>query len=277
MKGRFWKLNREGFILNDSSIEVIQDVFKPLLKEVTDAILALNLPRIHSIYLTGSVSRGLAEPGKSDLDIFAVQEIDETHSEPYTIDLNKQKLLYQHNCISDIQTEIWPWSYVFPHAPNRFSVAAFIIKTHSICLHGENLGTQIANFPPSIDIAYDDIIQIAPDIEEALLEIEQDASSDNIIYWCKRIMKNIIRTGFSLVMLQENRHTRDLDLCCETFCKYYPAETTHMQQALLLAAHPISSKDHLTIFLEGFGKWMIKEAAHWIQNYRVLKTKIEVT
>lgn len=72
MKGRFWKLDCEGFILNDSSEEAIQDVFKPLLKEVVDVLLALKSLRIHSIYLTGSVSRGLAEPGKSDFDIFAV-------------------------------------------------------------------------------------------------------------------------------------------------------------------------------------------------------------
>jgi hypothetical protein len=60
------------------------------------------------------------------------------------------------------------------------------------------------------------------------------------------MMKQIVRTGFEIVMLQEKKYTRDLYLCYFIFSKYFPDYEITMKSALSLAIQPSCDKNLIT-------------------------------
>ena len=266
-KGRLWKHDSEGFILNDADATHLQPPFSIPIDKARSEYIRILGNSLHSIYVTGSVSRGLAVQGKSDLDLFAVLRPGSENSDDTSIVDASRGVHRRFPWLSDVQMEVWRWDYAFaPQSP--FSIGSFIIKTHSICIYGDDLAPRIPRFKPSAHVAADDIAQIKPDIEEAISEINKDPGAENVSYCCKRIMKNIVRTGFALVMLEEKSHTRDLDLCCEIFSKYFPEKKLNMERAVELSLHSLTSRDELLAFINSFGNWIMAQADTWLLEHR---------
>ncbi len=264
-KGRIWRLDAHGNLLNDCDRAHLVPPYDAVARAIV-AAYTQHIPNdIHSIYLTGSVPRGLAVPGQSDMDAFAVLE---EYRDPELvmqdwIDAAEDQINAAHTCVNGVQLELWPHGYVFLD-PDEFSVGAFIIKTHSLCLWGADLAPELPDYPISPAIANDDIVQIQPDIEEAIDEIEADTSAENVRYWCKRISKNIIRATFGLVMVAEGVHTRDIDLAAAYAIQHYPAQKSAIEQAVAFINLPTDDAGTILHYLRESGAWFIAEADRWL-------------
>ena len=68
---RFWRLDADDFIENDAALARVPPAYTDPLAEVRDAYLEHLEDCIHSIYVRGTVTRGIAVEGVSDLDDFA--------------------------------------------------------------------------------------------------------------------------------------------------------------------------------------------------------------
>jgi hypothetical protein len=73
------------------------------------------------------------------------------------------------------------------------------------------------------------------------------------------IMRRFLRVGMELVMEEEQRYTRDLYLCYESFARHYPQERGEMYRALELAVNP-GAGEHSEAFARNFGAWLVREA-----------------
>jgi uncharacterized protein len=63
-------LDQDGFIEREGGLERVPEAFAPVVAAAKTAILAaFGCGRLHSAYLYGSVPRGTAVPGRSDLDV----------------------------------------------------------------------------------------------------------------------------------------------------------------------------------------------------------------
>ena len=72
-------------------------------------------------------------------------------------------------------------------------------------------------------------------------------------------MKRILRTGFELVMGREQKYTRDLYPCYESFIKYYPQKKDDMYKTLELAINPIDDSKIIGYILKDWLFFMSKE------------------
>lgn len=195
IKGRLWEVDEQGFLIPDASLENIKPPFKAVVDDVIEAYIQNIGQDIHSIYITGSVPRGLAIEGQSDLDAIAVLEY---YTDPELVMQNwvsptEVDIRAKHVCVSDVQMDIYPHGWLL-HDESEFSISAFVLKTHAVCVWGIDMSPDLTNYRFSdketrIAIANDDIIQLEPDIDEAIEEIEANDSPDNVRYWCKRICK----------------------------------------------------------------------------------------
>lgn len=95
-------------------------------------------------------------------------------------------------------------------------------------------------------------------------EIERDSSPENTLYWCRRIAKNIVRTGFSFTITEQPRFTRDLYPCYATFGRSHPEQKSEMRSAIEYALDPSPEAEDVVSFLKGFGVWMIEAANDWL-------------
>ncbi len=74
-------LDLDGFIEREGALERVPRTFQPVVDTAKSAIVSAFGPeRLHSAYLYGSIPRGTAVPGVSDLDVLLV-----LHDEPTAV------------------------------------------------------------------------------------------------------------------------------------------------------------------------------------------------
>ena len=270
--GRLWQIDKNGYLINDAKLESIQPPFKAVVDDVVEAYVKYIEQDLHSIYITGSISRGLAIEGQSDINAIGVLEY---YTDPELVLQDwiiptEDEILARHDCISDTQLEIWPHGWLL-HDESEFSISAFILQTHAVCVWGVDMSPDLTHYKftdeeTRIAIANDDIVQIQTDIEDAKEAILTDDSPSNVRYWSKRICKNMIHSAFGLVMVDEGVHTRDMDVSARYIQKHYPQKQHEIQQALDFVQSPIDSKQVILDFLDSFGTWLIIECGKWIDK-----------
>jgi hypothetical protein len=116
-------------------------------------------------------------------------------------------------------------------------------------------------------VANSDLCQIRTDVEEALAEFHANPPQEQTSYWCRRIAKNIVRSGFSLTILDEPQYTRDLYPCYRTFARHYPEHGRDMRNAIEYALTPSTDAAEVTAYLKDFGKWIVEEAEAWLAKH----------
>src|ERR1700749_4905159 len=63
-------LDEDGYIAREGDLSRVPEIFAPVVDTAETAILSVFGPeRLHSAYLYGSIPRGTATPGVSDLDV----------------------------------------------------------------------------------------------------------------------------------------------------------------------------------------------------------------
>jgi uncharacterized protein len=264
--GRLWRMDDEGYILNDAHAAYIRSPFDRTVQDAIAAYTESIVHDVHSIYICGSVARGLAVEGKSDLNVFAVLN---EFSDPDLVlrdwrTAAEETILDKHPSITDIRLDLWPYTYVSGD-PAYFSIGAFIIKTQSVCVWGSDVTSELPEYRVSPHIANDDIVQIKDDVQDALDDIQ--ANPRRVRGVCHRVSKNLLHTGFSLVMLDEGIYTRDLDVSHEYFAKHYPDYSDAMRQALEYAHNPPRDPQPVVNMLNQLGGFLIAEADKWLDRY----------
>ncbi|MDQ0205369.1 nucleotidyltransferase domain-containing protein [Alkalicoccobacillus murimartini] len=62
----------EGFIINPTSLKKVQSEFKPVITAIINVVNKVLKNNVHSMYLYGSVGRGEAKVGTSDMDVTVI-------------------------------------------------------------------------------------------------------------------------------------------------------------------------------------------------------------
>jgi hypothetical protein len=264
--GRLWKTDAQGYILNDANS--IQPTFMSVVADAVAAYTRAVAADLHSIYVTGSVARGLAVEGMSDLNICAVLD-EQTDPELALRDWTpaaEEAILDQHAVISDVRLELWPYTTVLGD-PAFFSIGAFILKTQSICLWGGDLTPELPDYRITPHIANDDIVNLADDVQDARNDLEANPTPRRTRAVCYRVAKQLLHTGFSLVMLRTGVYTRDLDLSCDYVVQHYPDHADDARRALAYVRQPSREAQVVRDYLNRFGVWMVSEANRWLDQH----------
>ncbi|MEM7427665.1 MAG: nucleotidyltransferase domain-containing protein [Pseudomonadota bacterium] len=264
--GRYWRLDCRGCILNDADASLIGPAFEAAVDEAVSACRNNLGPNLHSVYLRGSIPRGLALPGISDMDIIALASAPTDSEDQAWIQTTEREIFGRHPQLTGVQIE-------FAAADDARDTGfvhemPFVLKTQSVCLFGEDLTSVLPTYTPDAAVANIDIVQIDADITEARNNVRAPGEDrTHVKYWSSRIAKNMIRTGFSLIMLRENRFTRDLALCASDFGRHFPFRQTEMNTALNLALNPSEDPVDCLNLIDGFGSWLVGKANSWLAEH----------
>lgn len=269
--GRFCEEDTEGFILNDASMENIQPVFLRVIDEVVKEYRLHLKEELHSIYIRGSVPRGLGIEGVSDLDTIAVtnkcmQELDVDWVEKTEGDMD-----YRFPQINGVEFSFYYIEDILQ--TETFAMIPFMIKTHSVCVHGEDIKGQLPNYKADITLENEHLVNIGDQIRRAKEDLDGNEDLEDIEDSCVWIMKIIVRAGLALVIEEEQVYTRDLYPAFQLFSRHYPEKESDMKQALEYALNPVDDPDELLSFLNEMGEWMIHESEKWLHVYNPGKIK----
>ena len=280
---KFLPKDDNGHIINDTDPNKISADFLPLISEVKNIIIDTLGNSLHSIYLTGSVPRGVAEINKSDLDVFAILNpgASDENTALKAINESIKKVLQATDVVSKVDIELWRFEEVFPDAnsineiqiKNTLSIFDIILKNSSLCSYGDDLSAHILPIKPDASLANDELIMIHQDIAQARQEISKATSEEEVKYWCKRVMKNIIRAGFCLCMPIIQEQTREITLCADVFSKHYPDLKEFVRKTMYWIKSPSGNQQEVLKFLNDDVNLFLSKVDRWMDKYNPDRVK----
>jgi len=248
--GTFLDIDEHGYLVSDASFDKIASPWREAVDYAGQLEVHRLGDRLHSLYLRGSVPRGTALPGRSDLDLFAV--LFGNGSTPPTAPPQFDDFLSRFPFVASIESSHITLANV--HGP--FHYYRFVMKVSAVCIHGEDLLPQIPPYTTDAPIA-EEWFRIFPHLVNQFLSDFKESGNDDIKKrLCHDIMKAFLRAGMLLVMRRQRAYTRDLYPSYQCFSKYYPAQEPAMRRCLELAVNPESDGHSLLPFVTELAECM---------------------
>ena len=253
--GSYQEVDAQGYLIKLADASKIQDEWAEVLNVLKKAYLQKWGDAVHSIYVRGSLAKGWAVKGVSDVDsviVFRENAFDETDSSPW-LEKTEKAIKANFPFVADVEAH-----YVrLEDATDPSSVDACIIKLEAVCIYGEDLAAGLPGYKPGPDIAFQTrYFQTHFDLFLEEYPNEPEDEKADFLNW---MLRRFLRLGMELVMEREQKFTRDLYLCYESFSKHYPDKQEEMYRALELAVNPVISAESFE-FIQHFGEWLVSEA-----------------
>jgi len=257
--GSYQETDEHGYLTKLADTSKLQPEWHKATKTLQDAYLDKFGDAVHSIYVRGSIAKGQAVEGVSDLDSFAVVHEGLDPAKMHGQDVFREwalgleeDLKVSYPFVAGVEVDLTP----FDTATDSSSLYAFIIKMEAVCIYGDDLAARLPGYKAGPAIAFQTQnfhSHLAIFLDEYLQEPEEEKPS--FIVW---MMRRFLRLGMELVMVREQRYTRDLYLCYESFSNDYPEQEENVYQALELAVNPVASSETFA-FAKDFGAWLATE------------------
>jgi len=246
--GRCLVLNEDGFVRTDVGYNHIQDHWK----EATECAIQFIKETINptSIYIRGSVPRGLAIDGISDLDLICLSEISDSSVLRKQLDAKitaRFPFIKGVECVSLNQEE---FAKVYEGQTRPYY--HMLLKTQSLLIYGIDVTSSIAPFNISKEMVTH-VFQLEREFSKLSHWLEQDRQSGHEVETRKWFSRRLLRSGFEIVMTRAQVFTRDLWPCYEIFLKYYPDKSSNMYEVLCNALNghidPLTFKDLVSFII----------------------------
>ena len=265
--GSLLRADSNGFLVRDADAKKISPPWSAAVDFVKQAAIKNLSDSLHSIYIRGSVPRGLAVEGISDIDTYFIMHGNRNTCQQLDlswVDKTRSEFSQRFPFAAGMERLCIPLDDIIDEGQNDIRWR-FMIKTSSVCLYGEDLALNIPPFKIS-QIPGPKDSALAKNIEFFGDKIAAAPDDEEIKDGCRWLMKRFIREGMRLVMQREQAYTRDLYPAYECFARYYPKKKESMRQALEYAINPIGDMQLLSPFVATFGTWLCGTCESHIEN-----------
>jgi predicted nucleotidyltransferase len=213
--------------------------------------------RLHSVYLYGSIPRGTAVAGVSDLDVLIVLNREPGPAERAAAAELEQALDARFAQINGAGILLFSTATLLSEL-ERYDLGWFVA---CLCtpLLGDDLGRLLPRYRPNALLAR----ETNGDLGDALDPWRRrlaEATTDNERRALSRLVtRRIVRTGFTLVMPRWGGWTSDLGKSAEVFGEYYPERREQMRAAAAAGRTPTASEPLLSMLVNDLGRWLAAE------------------
>lgn len=237
--GSVQQLNSEGFIINDFSLKGLQQDYSCILDDVVELYQQHYSGILHSVYVRGSVLKGMAIKGISDLDTLAISTRKLTEDEQKAKEEIRKIIGHKYPYLNGLELHFEDLQSVMNSL--RFQ---FLLKTQTQCVYGIDIKRELPDFGIG-KYSYAHSYTLKKDIKSIENWLKDEEDIEEIKDICSWIMKRIVRIGFEVVMLKEQCFTRDLYYCYEAFAKHHPEKAKEMYHIMELAVYPTEDKEDI--------------------------------
>lgn len=249
--GTILQTDNEGYLVNESSLEKITDPWREVVDIYAQKFQEELGENFHSLYIRGSIARGTAVEGVSDIDGIVL-----TNVEPDKIDWlwrppMRLGVLEKYPFLKGVD---FGQASVDSVLNGENKVRAFLIKVLSVCVAGKDISSQLPLVKPGRDAfvvrwKFDQKIQ--PDYHAG--------SEYTLRHRTKHVGKQILRAGMELVMEREQAYSRDLYPCYAMFSKYYPEKEPAMRLALEQTLFSAQDEADFVAMRDNIGPWLVEQ------------------
>ncbi|MBO1417999.1 nucleotidyltransferase domain-containing protein [Streptomyces sp. FH025] len=251
-------LDGDGYIAREGSLARVSAEFAPVVDAARERIAAAFGPAVlHGAYLYGSVPRGTAIPGVSDLDLLLALHRPPTPADRAAADALEAALDSAFPQVDGVGVLLFDTGTLLSEL-ERHDLGWFVA---CLCtpLLGEDLAERLPRYRPSSLLAREtngDLALALPGWRERLAT----AGSDTELRALSRaVSRRLVRTAFTLVMPRWNGWTSDLTASAEAFAAYYPERAAQLRLAAAVARTPTTDRATLTALITDLGPWLAAE------------------
>ena len=250
-------LNPDGSIAREGALARVPPAFVPVVHAARARITQTFGARLHSAYLYGSIPRGTAVPGVSDLDLLVV-----LHDEPGDADRADAKAV--EAALDRSFPQINGAGVVLGSTGSTLSDlerydGGFFVACLCTPLTGPDLAGRLPRYHPTSLLAREtngDLALVLPRWRARAAEAASDTDRRTLSRWVGR---RLTRTGFTLVMPRWRGWTSDLQESAEIFGRYYPERAEQMRVAAVTGREPTSDPAVLSLLIGDLAPWLAAE------------------
>ncbi|MCG5469087.1 nucleotidyltransferase domain-containing protein [Micromonospora sp. LAH09] len=262
-------LDVDGTIAREGALSRVPDAFAGVVAAArARTVDAFGDGRLHSAYVYGSIPRGTARLGISDLDLLLALHTEPTEADRLDAARIEQALDQAFDQIDGVGILLFSRRTLLSEL-ERHDLGFFVA---CLCtpLLGDDLADELPRYRPTALLAR----ETNGDLSLALPEWGRQAAratTDNKRKSLSRLAaRRIVRTGFTLVMPRWGGWTSDLTECAEAFGIYYPARAEQMLGAARIGRAPSADPAVLRELLDDLGPWLAAEyaAVHGLKAVR---------
>ncbi|MFG2332415.1 nucleotidyltransferase [Streptomyces sp. NPDC048604] len=256
-------LDHDGTIAREGALDRVPEAFVPVVDAARAHITAtFDGTRLHSAYLYGSIPRGTATIGVSDLDLQLALHDEPTEADradARAIEAVLDRAFPQIDGVGILLTS----ARVLLSAVERHD-GGFFVACLCTPLLGPDLAERLPRYRPTALLAREtngDLARLLPRWRARAAEATTEADRRSL---SRLVGRRIVRTGFTLVMPRWGGWTSDLDRSAELFGRYYPERVEQMRVAAAAGRAPSSDPAVLGMLVDDLGPWLAAEctAAH---------------
>ncbi|MFE9607855.1 nucleotidyltransferase [Streptomyces sp. NPDC006012] len=253
-------LDPEGRLVREGSLARVQPAFRPVVAAARARLPEAFGARLHSAYLYGSIPRGTARVGRSDLDLLvalAAEPDDQDRAaaralgaaidaEFPQIDGVGTLLFGRERLLSDLERHDLGWFVACLCTP----------------LLGEDLAGHLPRYRPDPLLAREtngDLALLLPRWRERIATVDETAAARRPLV--RFMSRHLVRTAFTLVMPRWNGWTSDLHEMAEAFGAYYPRRAAQLRTAAGYGYEPVGDPAVLRAYVDDIGPWLAHEYA----------------
>ena len=251
-------LDEDGFIRREGDLARVPPAFAPVVETAkAEARDAFGPDVLHGAYLYGSIPRGTAVPGISDLDLCLVLRREPAAADRDAAARLERSLDIRFPQINGAGIVLVSVATVLSEL-ERHDLGWFVA---CLCtpLTGEDLAARLPRYRPTSLLAREtngDLGDRLPRWHELLAEAETDTKLRRL---SRAVSRVLVRTGFTLVMPRWGGWTSDLDEMPAAFGQYYPGRLEQMRVAAAVARTRIADRVALTMLIDDLGPWLAAE------------------
>jgi predicted nucleotidyltransferase len=253
-------LDPQGYLAREGSLGRVPHAFRPVVAAARERLLDVFGARLNSAYLYGSIPRGTARVGRSDLDLLVAlreEPTDADRADARALDAALDKefpqidgagtlLFGRPRLLSDRETYDLGWFVACLCTP----------------LLGEDLAEHLPRYRPDSLLARETNGDLAAHLPRWRARIAEADDTDEARRPLVRFMsRHLVRTGFTLVMPRWNGWTSDLREMADAFAAYYPERAEQIRAAAVLGYEPTGEAAVLASYVDDLGPWLAGEYA----------------
>ncbi|NUQ97811.1 MAG: nucleotidyltransferase domain-containing protein [Streptomyces sp.] len=253
-------LDAQGYIEREGSLARVPHAFWPVVTAARDRLLEVFGARLDSAYLYGSVPRGNARVGRSDLDLLVALREEPTDADREAARALGEAVDKEFPQIDGVGTLLYSRSRLLSEL-ETYDLGWFVA---CLCtpLLGEDLAEYLPRYRPDSLLAREtngDLALLLPRWRRRIAAAEDtDEARRPLVRFMSR---HLVRTAFTLVMPRWNGWTSDLAEMAEAFGTYYPVRAEQLRAAAVLGYEPHGDPAVLRSYVDDLGPWLAEEYA----------------
>jgi uncharacterized protein len=251
-------LNPDATIAREGALARVPGAFQPVVAAARAQLAtAFGGRRMHSAYLYGSIPRGTAIPGTSDLDLLVALNDEPTPADRNLADGVERGLDGAFAVINGAGLLLYSAATLLSEL-ERHDLGFFVA---CLCtpLIGPDLGGQLPRYRPTSLLAREtngDLALVIPRWRSRLAEAGTAQQREQL---CRGVARRLVRTGFTLVMPRWGGWTSDLAESAEAFAACYPQRGGQMRAAARLGRTPAPGPGDLEEMINDLAPWLAAE------------------